>query len=85
MRVPVMQFSLGAFGPRLAEQGLEGYLDARDIEHFDRDDEAISRLHMRGIIPYSVHIKAREKLAKSVRMAADRHSARALSNQDKPQ
>jgi hypothetical protein len=63
------KFTLGGFGPKLSDQGLEPYLSAEDIAHFDRDDEAISRLHVRGLIPYSVHVKARQKLAAKIRAA----------------
>lgn len=63
-------FSLGGVGPKLSEQGLEGLLSAEDIAHFERDDEAISRVYVRGLIPHSAHVKARDKLAKRIQAAA---------------
>lgn len=60
---------LGIWAPTLAEQGLAPFLGAHDLEHFQADDVAISRLHVRGLISYSAHIKAREKLGKLIKKA----------------
>lgn len=60
---------LGLWGPTLAEQGFGPFLDAHDMDHFQQDDAAISRLHVRGLITYSQHIAAREKLAKKIKAA----------------
>ncbi len=66
-------FSLGGFGrPTLNEQGLNDVLSAAQIKHFERDDEAISRLYRRGIISSSARLKAREKLAAKIRAAVRR-------------
>lgn len=68
-------FSLGGFGPTLKEQGMEILLCKADVKHFDLDDAAISRLFQRGLISYSVHVKAREKLAAKIRAAIDARPA----------
>lgn len=65
-------FSLGGFGPKLTEQpALVAALDFTDLVHFERDDEAISRLFVRGLIPYTVHVRAREKLAAKIKAASE--------------
>ncbi len=74
-------FSLGGFGPTLIEQGLGAWLDADDLIHFQRDDEAISRLFQRGLIPYAAHVKAREKLGAKIRAAAHAYKPATLSGE----
>lgn len=71
--------SLGLWAPSLREQGFDALLPAEDVDAFMADDTAISRLHARGVISYSAHIKAREKLASKIK-AALRSAARLASN-----
>lgn len=56
---------LGLWAPTLTEQGFGPFLGA-DLEAFEADDTAISRLHARGLITYSQHVRARERLAKKI-------------------
>lgn len=62
---------LGGFSPSLTEQGFREILASTDVEHFEKDDIAISRLFTRGMLTYTQHVQAREKLAKKIRTAVD--------------
>lgn len=59
------RLQLGLWAPSLTEQGFAPYL--RDIAAFEADDTAISRLHARGLLTFSQHVTAREKLAKRIK------------------
>lgn len=67
IREPPRSIQLGLWAPTLREQGFDLLLPPERVDHFMQDDAAISRLHIRGLIPYSVHIKAREKLCKAIK------------------
>jgi len=56
----------GALVPQLKEQ-LEGYgVDSTDIEHFQKDADAIVRLAIRGLIPDSTKITANRRLMRNI-------------------
>lgn len=45
---------------QLAEQGVT--LPTEDVEHFQHDADAVTRLYLRGLIPFSQAGKVRERL-----------------------
>lgn len=49
---------------QLAEQGLR--MKSKYLQHFQKDADALSRLHIRGLIPDSEVRKIRQKLMKSI-------------------
>lgn len=69
-----INISFGALAPTIAEQ-LEKQnvgVEPERLEHFQKDADAISRLHVRGLIPDSVAKNIREKLMKKIAFAAYR-------------
>ena len=57
---------LGCLVEPLPKQLAGHSFDADTMNHFQRDMEAISRAHVRLLIPYSVAMKAYDKLAKKI-------------------
>lgn len=57
---------LGCLAEPLAKQLAGHAFDADTMNHFQRDMEAISRAHVRRLIPYSAAMKAYDKLAKKI-------------------
>lgn len=60
-----MNIVLGALAPSLSEQ-LDGYLPADDLEHLDKDADAITRLYIRGLMTKTRADAARGKLCKEI-------------------
>lgn len=60
--------TFGALAPEIREQLDEAGLryEEKDAEHFNRDAEAITRLHLRNLIPNGQAEKARQKLVKKI-------------------
>lgn len=65
---------LGLWAPSLADQGFGPFLSPEDLERFQGDDLAISRLHIGGLITISAHEAARKKLAKKISQALKKFS-----------
>lgn len=61
---------LGALADPITKQPVAKYLTADDADHFERDNDAISRLRLRGLIPDSAATKARDKLTRNIVKAA---------------
>lgn len=63
-----LEISVGAFAPDLAEQlSKQGFeLDAHNLEHFEKDRQAIGRLGIRGIITDGEREKAAIRLIKEM-------------------
>lgn len=59
--------SMGALSKSLKEQFAEaGFVAPQNIDSFQADADAITRLAVRGFIPPSTAHKARQKLAKEI-------------------
>lgn len=60
--------TFGALAPTIAEQLDEASLqyEEKDADHFNRDAEAITRLHIRDLIPDGQAEKARQKVVKKI-------------------
>lgn len=57
-----------ALNHQLREQGVE--LDAKDVEHWERDIDAVNRLGVRGVLTLSEAERARRRIFKQVHKAA---------------
>ena len=58
--------AFGALAPLLSEQ-LQWYsVPDETVKHFQMDNDAISRLRIRGLIPDSIADKAYDRLAKNI-------------------
>ena len=72
MTEPDHFIQLGGFVAPLSEQlaDLKVPIDPKIVAHFQLDMEAISRLYLRHLIPYSLAQKAYEKLIRNIHQAA---------------
>lgn len=62
-----ISLSMGALSKPLVEQFIEqGFVAPKQIELYQQDADAITRLLIRGFIPPSVAHKARQKLVKEI-------------------
>lgn len=60
-----MSITLGAMEPPLTEQ-LKGLASNEDLSHLQRDAQAITRCHIRGLISDRESDKARRRLIKRI-------------------
>ena len=62
-----LNISFGAMAPPLIEQLSEfGIKQSEELEHIQKDIDAINRVRIRGIIPRSKAIKGEQKLFKKI-------------------
>lgn len=71
---------LGCLVAPLAQQLAAFEFDAGVMGHFQRDMEAISRVLIRGLIPYSAAMKAYDKLAKKIVAHVDAKTLKAKAS-----
>ena len=64
-----MLIRLGAITPPLKAQ-LQGILPAGELDIYDKDADAISRLAVRGLITEAAATRARKRLIRSIEKAA---------------
>lgn len=71
---PAVSFriELGAMCRPIAEQ-LPGLLSKEDAKHLQLDNEAITRLYIRGLIPQRATDNARQRLLKKIQAAVTKH------------
>lgn len=67
-----IELSFGVLSPKIAEQlaTQNAGIEPDRLEHFQKDADAISRLHVRGLLPDSTAKNIREKLMKKISFAA---------------
>lgn len=61
-----MSLQLGCLVDPLSKQLSDYDFDPAQMDHFQRDMEAISRAHVRHLIPYSQAMKAYDKLSNKI-------------------
>lgn len=63
-----VNIAFGAMSPKIAEQLIrQGFkFDAKDIEHFQKDADAIVRLRIRDLLPAGQVEKCYQKLVKKI-------------------
>jgi hypothetical protein len=61
-----MNISFGALAPALSEQLADSGLTTEQLEHFDKDADAILRLRIRGYLTDSAYLSAFKKLMKAI-------------------
>ena len=61
-----IQLALGALGPHLSEQLENFYFDVSDIEHLEKDRQAINRLRIGGYLMASAVASVEKKLLKKI-------------------
>jgi hypothetical protein len=64
-----LKIELGALCPSLKEQLAELVIDDAELALLDQDADAITRLHIRGLIPEAVAMNARRKLVRKIQAA----------------
>jgi len=75
-QIPVMQRSfsiqLGALAPKLTEQFANSgvHINPKLLAHWQKDQDAIARLAIRGLLSDAETRKARERLCKKIRAEA---------------
>lgn len=76
VRIPVMEKSfsihLGALAPKLTKQFETAGVSMNPalVAHWQKDQDAIARLSVRGLLSDAETIKARERLCKKIRIEA---------------
>lgn len=67
-----LNLSFGVLSPKIAEQltAQSVGIESERLGHFQKDADAVSRLHVRGLIPDSTAKTIREKLMKKISFAA---------------
>jgi hypothetical protein len=66
-----LEVRFGATAPRLADQSIRAMIDKDDLGHFQRDADAIVRLHIRGLMTDEQADAARKKLLKRMEDKAE--------------
>ena len=66
--VTTLALHLGAMAEPIRKQLYDAGLkvDIEKLEHFQKDADAIVRLHVRDLIPHSIIEKARQKLVNNI-------------------
>lgn len=62
----MMEIGLGALAPSLSEQGFGKLIEADSLKHFQKDNAAVSRLYVRGLISRSQADSAYSRLVKNI-------------------
>lgn len=65
-----IEIAFGALSPRLADQPIGPLIDADELDHFQRDADAITRLRIRGLMTPSQADAACRRLVKRLEDAA---------------
>lgn len=63
----IMNIRLGSMAPPLSRQLRKFNLDKKKVKQFQRDNDAISRLYVRGIISETTKIRAYNALVRSIK------------------